>query len=552
MPVIIKNRENGLGQILVGMETLANALKITFGPRGRHVMIEKSGDPVKFTRIGAEVADGFRLSGTFQNLGVSLLRGVAESTYRNAGDGSVMSTVMAMKLFKECIRLVQSGHSIVDLGKGLLNGAEKVNESLTAFSKPVKTINQMESLLVTSSGGDSWIVEPILSLHKKLGDKGSVTFGYTDGIENKIIFRKGLSFDETYLSPYFDDPNSESSELDDPFILVCADKITDMEEVLSLTEKISETDRPLLVIAEDINDDALSLFLLNKKSGVLNTICVKAPGFGDKRVDLLEDIAAFTGSKVFGRSLGSPFEKIGPDKLGGAQKVRVERSRTIIMDGKGTKSRLKKRLGELRKRLSEETDDYEKQTMKTRIAKLMAGVATIKIGGYTETEKSLKRSQISHAYSTLLSGMEGGYVPGGGLALMMAASALEKSRPGNNYEPAYKALATSLCAPLVLLAENSNANGDYIKEKVTDGSFKSGFNALTGKLESVASWPVIDPLKTVLVAVDTAVSFAVNLLSSEVFIAEKPYVLAEDEAPLLGLKGHKGMRGIAGMEHDHK
>jgi chaperonin GroEL len=463
-----------------------------------------------------------------------------------------MSTIIAVRLVKECARLVLQGNSIIDIREGLIAACRETNEALIESSQSVKTSRHMKNLMVTATRGDDWVVDIINKVIKKLGSNGVLTFSYGDSVENELTFQKGLSVDETLLSSYFEEPNKEFVELDDPLVLICADKINDIEEILNLTEKVVEVDKPLFVIAEEIGKDALSLLLLNKSNRTLNSVAIKAPAYGAARLDILEDIAAFTGTKVFGRSLGIDTAKIRVDELGEAGKVRVEKSRTIIMEGKGSKSRINKRIKELKERAIKEKGEFEKQTLGDRAARMMTGVGHIKVGGYTEHDKTLRRSQITRAYTCLKEGSDGGFIQGGGVALLKAATALNNKKPGKGRLPVYRAFARALSEPLCVLAANSGVNGEYIKEKIIDGGFKYGFNASLGKMEKLSSWSIADPLKTGVIAVESATSLAVNLLSSEIFIAEEPYEVAKDEHPMLGAGGYKGMRGITGIDIQHE
>ncbi|VAX24554.1 Heat shock protein 60 family chaperone GroEL, partial [hydrothermal vent metagenome] len=530
MAINIKNREDGFTKLLHGMECFVNTLKVTFGPLGRHVALQKSGERPQLTRMGAEVSADFELPDSFQNMGVSLMREMALATHKKAGDGSVMSTLIAVELIKDLSRLALN-HSIVDLGKGLRSASDSARASLIASAKPARTSRQMSDLMTTSVGGAVWVVEPVLKVLKKLGAFGVVTFSDSDSIENELTFQKGFTFDKSLISPYFDDPCKEFAELDDARILICADTIHNMEDVLRITEKVVEQDRPLLIIADKIGEEALSLLILNKNNGTLNCLAVKAPGFGAGRIDLLEDIAAFTGGKVFGDSLGISLASVMIDDLGRARKIRVERSRTIIMEGKGAKSRIAKRVKELKARMARETLDYEKQTLDDRTAKMTAGVANIGVGGYTERDRALRRVEITQAYAALRAGVGGGVIHGGGIGLLMTASELAGEKRRGAAHSARRALARALSAPFCALVDNSGASGPYMQEKIIDGGFKLGYNVATRKLEKLSSWSVIDPVTTVLAAIESAVSLAVTVMSSEVFIADEPYIMAPDENP---------------------
>ncbi len=529
-----------------------DVLKPTFGPRGRHVMLQYDGEKAKITREGFEIADSFILENIYENLGVSLLRGVCLSAHTAAGDGAVMAAIIARDLARSCQKIVQAGYSIVDLRTGLQKGNEMLKKILANMARPVKNRKQMEHLMLTSSGGDTWMIDIIFQVQKKLGPQGILSFSLTDGVEDEVILREGMSFEESLLSPHFDDFRNTSTELDDPLILVYADKIADMEKLIKFVERIVEYERPLFFIAEGISEDALSLLLLNNKNGTMRSIGVKAPAFGDRRVELLKDIAVYTGAEVVGNAIGRDISDVNIEDLGKAKKVRFERSRTIIMDGGGHKSEIKNRIKEIRAQIKKESTEFDNHRLEDRIAKITSGVANIRVGGYTERDKEQRRRQITSVYKVLRAGIKNGFINGGGLGLLEAAVKLKKVRNANSYAVPFGLLANALEKPIGILAENSDVNGDYIIEKIRENGFKSGFNALKGKIEKTSSMKIIDPLQTTLAAINAAISLSVNLLSSEIFIWDKPYVLAHDEAPQLGLKGYKGMQGIPGLEHDHE
>ena len=392
----------------------------------------------------------------------------------------------------------------------------------------------------------------IFQVQKKMGPQGILSFNLTDGVEDEVIFREGMSFDESLLSPHFDDFRNPSTELDDPLILVYGDKITDMEKLIKFVERIVEYERPLFFIAEGISEEPLSLLLLNNRNGTMRSMGVKSPAFGDRRVELLKDIAVYTGAEVVGNAIGRDISDVNIEDLGKAKKVRFERSRTIIMDGGGTKSKINNRLKEIKAQIKKESTEFDNHRLEDRIAKMSSGVANIRIGGYTERDKEQRRKQIKSAYKVLMSGINNGFINGGGLGLLEAAARLREVRNSNSYSVPFGLLANALEKPIGVLAENSEVNGDYIIEKIKENGFKSGFNALKGKIEKTSSMKIIDPLQTAQAAVNAAISLSVNLLSSEIFIWDKPYHIEHDEAPQLGLKGFKGMQGIPGLEHDHE
>ena len=530
-------------RMAVGVDKLANAVKVTLGPKGRNVLIEKSfGSPV-ITKDGVSVAKEIELEDKFENMGAQLVSEVASKTSDAAGDGTTTATVLAQAIFHEGVKLVAAGRNPMPIKRGIDKAVEAVTKELGAIAKPTRDQKEIAQVGTISANSDATIGNIIAEAMNKVGKEGVITVEEAKGLETTLETVEGMQFDRGYLSPYFvTDAEKLVVDLDNPYILLQEKKISGMKEMLPVLEQIAKMNRPLLIIAEDVEGEALATLVVNKLRGVLQVAAVKAPGFGERRKAMLEDIAVLTGGKVASEEIGVKLENFTLADLGTAKRVHIDKDNTTIVDGAGKTEDIKARVKQLRAQVEESTSDYDREKLQERLAKLVGGVAVIKVGAATETEMKEKKDRVEDALNATRAAVAEGIVPGGGTAYIRALKALDDLKLADDDEVAgVNIVRRALEEPLRQIAANAGFEGSVVVEKVRAGKDGFGFNAATGEFEDLLKAGVIDPKQVSRFALQHAASVAALMLTTECAIAEKP----KKEAP--SMPGDPGMGGMGGM-----
>ena len=530
-------------RMAVGVDKLANAVKVTLGPKGRNVLIEKSfGSPV-ITKDGVSVAKEIELEDKFENMGAQLVREVASKTSDAAGDGTTTATVLAQAIFHEGVKLVAAGRNPMPIKRGIDKAVEAVTKELGAIAKPTRDQKEIAQVGTISANSDATIGNIIAEAMNKVGKEGVITVEEAKGLETTLETVEGMQFDRGYLSPYFvTDAEKLVVDLDNPYILLQEKKISGMKEMLPVLEQIAKMNRPLLIIAEDVEGEALATLVVNKLRGVLQVAAVKAPGFGERRKAMLEDIAVLTGGKVASEEIGVKLENFTLADLGTAKRVHIDKDNTTIVDGAGKTEDIKARVKQLRAQVEESTSDYDREKLQERLAKLVGGVAVIKVGAATETEMKEKKDRVEDALNATRAAVAEGIVPGGGTAYIRALKALDDLKLADDDEVVgVNIVRRALEEPLRQIAANAGFEGSVVVEKVRAGKDGFGFNAATGEFEDLLKAGVIDPKQVSRFALQHAASVAALMLTTECAIAEKP----KKEAP--SMPGDPGMGGMGGM-----
>jgi len=515
--------ETARDAIRAGVDKLANAVRVTLGPKGRNVVIEKSfGAPV-ITKDGVTVAKEIELHGRFENMGAQMVREVASRTSDTAGDGTTTATVLAQAIVTQGAKLVAAGHNPMAIKRGIDAGVDAIVARLKQISKQTKDPKEIAQVGAISANNDPSIGKIISEALEKVGKEGVITVEEAKGLETTLEVVEGMQFDRGYISPYFV-TNQERlvAELEDPYILVSERKVTNMKDLLPLLEGVARSQKPLLIIAEDIEGEALATLVVNKLRGTLNTVAVKAPGFGDRRKELLKDIAVLTGANVVSEDLGIKLESITVADLGRAKRIHVDKDNTTIVDGTGDKAAIKGRIEIIRKQIEEATSDYDREKLQERLAKLVGGVAVIHVGASTEIEMKEKKARVEDALNATRAAIEEGIVPGGGVALVRAQSALDDLKLPEEQQAGVRVLRAAIEAPVRWIAANAGVEGAIVIEKVRAGNDAFGYNAATDEYGDLIKAGVIDPAKVVRCALQNAASVAGLLLTTEALIAEKP------------------------------
>ena len=529
---------NARDRILAGVNTLANAVKTTLGPKGRNVVIEKSFGAPLVTKDGVTVAKEIELSNKFENMGAQMVKEVASKTSDVAGDGTTTATVLAQAIFREGAKMVAAGHNPMDLKRGIDAAVEHVVAKLKKISKATKDPKEIAQVGTISANGDTEIGTIISDAMLKVGKEGVITVEEAKGLKTELDVVEGMQFDRGYLSPYFvTDSERMIVSLDDAYILICEKKISNMKDLLPVLEGIARQQKPLLIIAEDIEGEALATLVVNKLRGTLNCAAVKAPGFGDRRKAMLEDLAVLTNGTVVSEDLGIKLENVTLSDLGRAKRVSIDKDNTTIVDGAGKKEQITGRCEQLRRQIAETTSDYDKEKLQERLAKLSGGVAVIKVGAATEVEMKEKKARVEDALHATRAAVEEGIVPGGGVALIRAQVGLDKLDVPESQKIGVKILSRSIEEPLRQIAANAGLDGSIVVNEVKskkDVSF--GFNAATEVYEDLVAAGVIDPAKVVRTALQNAASVSGLMLTTEALIAEAP----KKEAPASHGHGHGG------------
>jgi chaperonin GroEL len=539
--------EAARSKIMRGVDTLANAVKVTLGPRGRNVVIEKSWGSPTVTKDGVTVAKEIELENKFENMGAQMVKEVASKTSDTAGDGTTTATVLAQAIFREGSKLVAAGHNPMDIKRGIDTAVEKVIATLTGLAKETKDHKEIAQVGTISANGDETIGKMIAEAMEKVGKEGVITVEESKTMQSELDVVEGMQFDRGYLSPYFV-TDSERMEvvLDDAVVLVHEKKISNMKDLLPVLEQVAKQGRPLLIIAEEVDGEALATLVVNKLRGTLQVCAVKAPGFGDRRKEMLKDIAVLTGGTAVTEDLGIRLESLTIKDLGTAKRITVDKDNTTIVDGGGKKADIDARVKQIRVQVDDTTSDYDREKLQERLAKLVGGVAVIRVGAATEVEMKEKKARVEDAMHATRAAVEEGVVPGGGVALLRCLKSLDSLKLDEEKQFGVTIVRRALEEPLRQIANNAGMDGSIVAEKVKNGEGAFGFNAATGQYEDLLKAGVIDPAKVVRTALQNAASVAGLLLTTEALIAEKP----KKEAPAAGGHAHGGggMGGMGGMD----
>ncbi|MEW6218735.1 MAG: chaperonin GroEL [Thermodesulfobacteriota bacterium] len=509
--------------ILKGVNVLADAVKVTLGPRGRNVIMERSfGAPV-ITKDGVTVAKEISLKGRFENMGAQMVREVAQKTNDVAGDGTTTATVLAQSIYSEGQKLVASRVNPMDLKRGIDAGVAAVVEELKAISKPIQDKTEIVQVGTISANGEETIGQLIADAMDKVGKEGVITVEEAKAMETTLEVVEGMQFDRGYISPYFvTDAEKLEAVLEDPYLLLCEKKVSGMKDLLPLLEEIARSGRPLVIIAEDVEGEALATLIVNRLRGTLKAAAVKAPGFGDRRKAMLEDIAILTGGTVISEDLGIKLENVRTNDLGTAKKVRIDKDNTTIVEGAGARDKIEARVKLIRRQIDETTSDYDREKLQERLAKLAGGVAVVKVGAASETEMKEKKARVEDALNSTRAAVEEGVVPGGGVALVRCLAALDRLAAAGEQRYGLDILRKALTSPLRLIAANAGYEGSVVLNKVVEGSADFGFNAATGEYQNLSTAGIVDPTKVVRSALQNAASVAGLLLTTEAVVAEQP------------------------------
>ncbi|WP_267394022.1 MULTISPECIES: chaperonin GroEL [unclassified Sphingomonas] len=532
-------------RILRGVDILADAVKVTLGPKGRNVVIDKSFGAPRITKDGVTVAKEIELKDKFENMGAQMVREVASKTNDIAGDGTTTATVLAQAIVREGMKSVAAGMNPMDLKRGIDIAVIKVVEDIKARSKPVSGSAEVAQVGIISANGDREVGEKIAEAMEKVGKEGVITVEEAKGLDFELDVVEGMQFDRGYLSPYFiTNPEKMTVELNDPYILIHEKKLSNLQAMLPILEAVVQSGRPLLIIAEDIEGEALATLVVNKLRGGLKVAAVKAPGFGDRRKAMLEDIAILTKGEMISEDLGIKLENVTVGMLGTAKRVTIDKDNTTIIDGAGDADSIKGRTEAIRAQIENTTSDYDREKLQERLAKLAGGVAVIKVGGSTEVEVKERKDRVDDALHATRAAVEEGIVPGGGTALLYATKALEGvSGINDDQTRGVDIVRKSLTALVRQIAQNAGHDGAVVSGKLLDQSDTSfGFNASTDTYENLVQAGVIDPTKVVRTALQNAASVAGLLITTEATVSELP----EDKAP--AMPGGGGMGGMGGMD----
>ncbi|WP_319521732.1 chaperonin GroEL [uncultured Desulfosarcina sp.] len=521
--------------MLKGVNTLANAVKVTLGPKGNNAVLDKSFGPPLVTKDGVTVAKEIELTEKFENMGAQMVKEVASKTSDVAGDGTTTATVLAQAIYAEGQKLVAAGANPMSIKRGIDKGTAAVVEALKKLSKPTKDRKEIEQVGTISANNDETVGQLISEAMEKVGKEGVITVEEAKSMETTLDIVEGMQFDRGYISPYFvTDAERMVAELEEPYILLNEKKISSMQDLLPLLESTAKTGRPLLIIAEDVDGEALATLIVNKLRGTLKVAAVKAPGFGDRRKAMLQDIAILTGGQVVSEDLGIKLENLTVKDLGKCRTVKIDKDNTTIIDGSGTKSAIEGRVKQIRAQIEETKSDYDREKLQERLAKLIGGVAVINIGAATETEMKEKKARMEDALNATRAAVEEGVVPGGGVALLRCIDALDKLDVRGEEKSGVAILKRALQEPLRQIVGNAGLEGSVVVNKVLEGKGDYGFNAATETYENLLAAGVIDPTKVVRFALQNAASVTGLMLTTEAMIADKPEKKKGSATPPMG------------------
>ena len=541
----VKFSTDARDKMVRGVNILANAVKVTLGPKGRNVVIDKSFGAPRITKDGVTVAKEIELEDKFENMGAQMLRAVASKTNDIAGDGTTTATVLGQAIVNEGIKLVAAGMNPMDLKRGIDLAVAEVVENLGKAKKTISSNSEVAQVGTISANGESAIGDMIANAMQKVGNEGVITVEEAKTAETELDVVEGMQFDRGYLSPYFvTNAEKMTAVLEDPVILLHEKKLSNLQSMLPILEAVVQSQRPLLIIAEDIEGEALATLVVNRLRGGLKVAAVKAPGFGDRRKAMLEDIAILTGGSVISEELGIKLENVGLDMLGTAKRVEITKENTTIVDGAGTKADIEGRVAQIKAQIEETTSDYDKEKLQERLAKLAGGVAVIKVGGSTEVEVKERKDRVDDALNATRAAVEEGIVPGGGVALLRASNALTVKGANADQQAGINLVRRALQEPIRQIVNNAGDEGSVVVGKILESANPNfGYNAQTGEYGDLIAMGVVDPVKVVRTALQDAASVASLLITTEAMIAEVP----KDAAPAMG-GGGGGMGGMGGMD----
>ena len=536
--------EEARKSVLKGVNTLADAVKVTLGPKGRNVIIDKSFGSPTVTKDGVTVAKEIELEDKFENMGAQMVKEVASKTSDVAGDGTTTATILAQAIYREGVKAVAAGSNPMDVKRGIDKAVETVVKELGKMSKPTKDQKEIAQVGTISANNDETIGNIIAGAMDKVGKEGVITVEEAKGLETELEIVEGMQFDRGYLSPYFvTNPDKMIVALEDALILIYEKKISGMKDLLPILEQIAKMGRPLLIIAEDIEGEALATLVVNKIRGTLHVAAVKAPGFGDRRKAMLEDIAILTGGKMISEDMGYKLENVKLEDLGRAKKITIDKDNTTIIDGAGKRAELEGRVKQIRAQIEETTSDYDREKLQERLAKLVGGVAVIKVGAATETEMKEKKARVEDALHATRAAVEEGIVPGGGVAYLRTLPALVKLALDGDEQIGVNIVKKAIEEPIKMIACNAGLEGSIVVEKVKEKKGSYGFNARTDEYEDMIAAGVIDPTKVTRFALQNAASVAALLLTTQCMIADKP----EEKGAGGGMPGMPPGGGYPGM-----
>jgi chaperonin GroEL len=538
MAKLIEFDSKARAHLKIGVDKLADAVKVTLGPRGRNVAIDKKFGSPTVTKDGVTVAKEIELEDAFENMGAQMVKEVASKTSEDAGDGTTTATLLAQSIFREGLKSVTAGHNPMGIKRGIDKAVLTVNEAIRKMSKEVQNKEEISQVGTISANNDKQIGDLIAEAMEKVGKDGVITVEEAKTAETTLDIVEGMQFDRGYVSPYFvTNPDAMEAILEDPYILIHDKKIGSMKDLLPVLEKVAQSGRPLMIIAEDIEGEALATLVVNKLRGTLKVAAVKAPGFGDRRKAMLEDIATLTGGKVISEEIGFKLENAVLSDLGLAKKITVDKDNTTIVEGSGKKDDIKARIGQIKKQIEDTTSDYDREKLQERLAKLAGGVAVINVGAATETEMKEKKARVEDALHATRAAVEEGIVPGGGVAMLRAMAALDAMKGDEEEMVGVKIIRRACEEPIRQIAQNAGVEGSIVVNKVIAGKDDYGYNALTDTYENLYKAGVIDPTKVTRTALENAASIAGLLLTTEAVICEKP----EEKKSMPQMPGGGGM-----------
>jgi chaperonin GroEL len=541
----VKFGDDARSKMFAGVNVLANAVKVTLGPKGRNVILDKSFGAPTVTKDGVSVAKEIELDDNFENMGAQMVKEVASQTSDIAGDGTTTATVLAQAILREGLKSVAAGMNPMDLKRGIDKGTTAIVEELKKLSQPCEEAKAIAQVGTISANSDEAVGEIIADAMGKVGKEGVITVEEGSGLDNELDVVEGMQFDRGYLSPYFiSDANSQSSELDNPYVLLFDKKVSNIRDLLPLLEGVAKSSRPLLIIAEDVEGEALATLVVNNIRGIVKVCAVKAPGFGDRRKAMLEDIAILTGGTVIAEEVGLSLEKATLEDLGEAKKVQITKENTTIIDGAGVAKDIQARVKQINAEMEESTSDYDREKLQERVAKLAGGVAVIKVGAATEIEMKEKKARVEDALHSTRAAVEEGVVAGGGVALIRANAKISKLKGANDEQDVgIVILRRALEEPLRQIVANAGEDSSVILNKVAEGKGNFGYNAATGEYGDMLEFGIIDPTKVTRSALQNAASVAGLLLTTEAMVTEAPQEAAGG-APMPDMGGMGGMGGM--------
>lgn len=536
---------NARQKMMTGINVLADAVRITLGPKGRNVVLDKSFGAPTVTKDGVSVAKEIELEDNFENMGAQMVKEVASQTSDVAGDGTTTATVLCQAIFREGLKAVSAGFNPMDLKRGIDKATRAVVEKLESISEPCKDNKAIAQVGTISANSDPSVGEIIANAMEKVGKEGVITVEEGSGLDNELEIVEGMQFDRGYLSPYFiNQAESQSVELEDPYILLFDKKISNIRDLLPLLEGVAKSGRPLLVIAEDIEGEALATLVVNNIRGIVKVAGVKAPGFGDRRKAMLQDIAILTGGQVIAEEVGLSLEKATLEDLGNAKKVQITKDNTTLIDGAGTSSDIKSRIDQINREIEDSTSDYDKEKLQERVAKLSGGVAVVKVGAPTEIEMKEKKARVEDALHATRAAVEEGVVTGGGVAFIRARVSLEDLEGDNDDQNVgINILKKALEEPLRQIVSNAGKDASVVLNEVAKGKGNYGYNAATNEYGDLVKMGIIDPTKVTRFALQNAASVTGLLLTTEAMVAEAP----QDDVPASPMPDMGGMGGMGGM-----